>query len=247
MSVKLKPDIFNGSVPLREFLSQFNLIACANHWDERTKTVVLISCLRGEARTVLEGIQNLEDLDFVALKTKLELRYGEAQSAQAYYTQFTNRKQKFGESAASLGSDIERLARLVYPELTDAVRDKFACAQFISALTDGFVKRTIQLEGITSLRFAIERAKTIRIIQENSFGHKKDFQNSKERRKESENGKEGENNKEKREKEDGKGKFSKNKNGVKFGNKRECWECGKEGHFRSECPGKAGTEMGNKE
>ncbi|KYM95035.1 hypothetical protein ALC62_14335 [Cyphomyrmex costatus] len=34
--------------------------------------VVLILCLRGEARTVLKGIQNLEDLDFVALKTKLE-------------------------------------------------------------------------------------------------------------------------------------------------------------------------------
>jgi len=44
------------------------------------------------------------------------------------------------------------------------VREKITCAQFISALTDGLIKRTLQLEGINSLKVAIERSVEI-IIQ----------------------------------------------------------------------------------
>jgi len=82
-------------VPLREFFAQFNLIARANRWEEKTKTAVLVSYLRGKARTVLESMQNLENLQFEELKSKLEMRFGETHSLQNYYSQFTNRKQKF--------------------------------------------------------------------------------------------------------------------------------------------------------
>jgi len=46
---------------------------------------------------------------------------------------------------------------------------KIACAQFISALTDGLIKRTLQLEGVNSLKAAIERSVAIKVIQQNSF------------------------------------------------------------------------------
>lgn len=59
------------------------------------------------------------------------------------------------------------LSRLA--ECTPAVQDKIACAQFVSALTDSFLKRTLHLEGIISLKTAIEKSIAIRIIQENSF------------------------------------------------------------------------------
>lgn len=58
---KLKPDNFDGSVPLREFFTQFHLIARANGWSNSVKTVVLASCLRGKARSVLDGIFEIED------------------------------------------------------------------------------------------------------------------------------------------------------------------------------------------
>jgi len=108
-----------------------------------TKAAVLASCLRRKAR-VLESVQNLENLDFSELKLKLELCFGEAQSLQNYYFQFTNRKQKFGKSIASFGSDIERLSQLADLEFSDLIRDKVACAQFVSALSDEFVKRALQ-------------------------------------------------------------------------------------------------------
>ncbi|KYN11271.1 hypothetical protein ALC57_16583 [Trachymyrmex cornetzi] len=194
-------------------------------------------------------MQNLETLRFEELKSKLEMRFGETQSLQGYYSQFTSRRQKFGESIASLGSDVERLSQSAYPECPDIVRDKIACAQFVSALSDGFVKRTLQMEGITSLRVAIERAKTIKLIQENSFQHRNENNFSRE-------GKKGENFRFKKEEKDqdkdadkdkekkfNKNGFKKSEKGIDFKkfrkeNGKECWECGKEGHFRSECPGR---------
>jgi len=116
----------------------------------------LVSSLREKAREILESVQDLENLSYDELKSKLELRFGETHSSQNYYSQFTNRRQKFEENIASLGSNLERLA---YP----------ACAQFVSALSDRFVNRTLQLERVISLREAIVRAKTIKLIQKNNF------------------------------------------------------------------------------
>jgi len=60
---------------------------------------------------VLESVLDLENLSYDELK----LRFGEIHSLQNYYSQFTNRRQKFGENIASLSSDLER-SQLAYPE-----------------------------------------------------------------------------------------------------------------------------------
>ena len=128
--------------------------------------------MRGKARAVLESVQNLENLDFSELKSKLELRFGEAQLLQNYYSQFTNRKQKFGENIASFGSDIGRLSQLAYPECSDSIRDKVRAVRlrFIRQIR----KESASVKGATFVRIAIERAKAIKLIQENSFQYKKE-------------------------------------------------------------------------
>jgi len=219
--VKLKPDTFDGTVPLREFLTQFNLIARINAWSDAVKAVALASSLRGKARAVLDGISEIESLKFEELRSKLELYFEEGHLAQTYYTQFTNRRQKSFKDLAALDSDIERLSRLAYPECTKEVRDKIACAQFIAALSDGFIKRTLQLEGVNSLRTALERAMAIKAIQGNSFVKGNDFRREKgkskfiDKNREDKEGIGGKNNKFQRE---GKSLF-----------KKECWQCGEPG------------------
>lgn len=113
---KLKPDIFDGTAPLREFFSQFELIARANRWSDATETIALASNLRGKARSILETVEDIEYLEFSELKSKLELPFGEGHLFHSSYSQFVNRRQKFGEDLAALGSDLERLSRLAYPE-----------------------------------------------------------------------------------------------------------------------------------
>jgi len=88
-----------------------------------------------------------------------------------------NRRQKSFEDLASLGSDIERLSRLSYLECTKKVWDKIACAQFITAWSDGFIKRTLQLEGIVSLKSALEKVMAIKAIQGNNFIKKNEERN----------------------------------------------------------------------
>ncbi|XP_071652338.1 uncharacterized protein [Temnothorax longispinosus] len=224
LGFKLKPDTFDDSTPLREFLSQFLLIARANNWDDASKSVALAASLRGKARTVLESVKNLDNLCFEELKSKLETCFGEGGLSQNFYTQFTGRKQRNGEDLASLGSDLERLSRLAYPECSFSVRDKIVCAQFVSALSDGFLRRTLQLEGVTSLKTAVERAKAIKIIQGNSFERKREYFG---KNFENVEGKVGE----KKEGEDG-------KDSAPRGSCRtnQCWSCGETEHFRSECP-----------
>jgi len=188
----------------------------------------LASNLRGEARSVLESIEKLEGLEFSELVSKLELRFGENLNAQNYYTQFTSRKQNFGEDFAALGADLERLSRLVYSECPLNVRDKIACAQFVSAISDSFIKRTLQLEGITSLRLAIERAKAIKIIRADEFQRKRNFK--------SQSGFDRGNGEWKKEEKNGKEKGKSGSSNLKNKNPKECWKCGGKGHFRVNCP-----------
>ena len=234
---KIKPDTYDGGVPLREFLSQFSLIARANGWDDAAKSIALASSLRGRARAVLKTVEDLENLNFAELTSKLELLFGEGNSTQNYYSLFTSRKQKFGEDLASFGAEIERLSRLAYPECPYSVRDKIACAQFVSALSDNFVRQTLLLEGFSSLKLAVERAKVVKTIRRENFSYYngKNFASS------------GNKNFEKQERNDArkeeggavggseKAKIEKRKDWrdkkSAAGRPRECWTCGKTGHF----------------
>jgi hypothetical protein len=46
-------------------------------WSDSIKTVVLASCLRGKTHSVLDGIPEVENLEFEESKSRLELRFGE--------------------------------------------------------------------------------------------------------------------------------------------------------------------------
>jgi len=136
-----------------------------------------VSCLREKAQAVLECVVILRAS--IRIKTKIRITVGEVYLVQSYYSQFTNRRQKSGEDEATLDSDIERLSQLAYPECSHQVRDKIACAQFISVLSNRFVRRTLQLEGIIYMKMAVQRTMAVKVIQESNFERDKEYKNDK--------------------------------------------------------------------
>jgi len=132
------------------------------------------------------------------------------------------------------------------------LRDKIACAQFILALPNGFVKRTLQLENITSLKTAVQRAMTVKVIQENNAfgikgGQRQKFKFYTEKGFEKNNlerSKDGERKKEQGRKTVKQGKATSrfNREGRK---KKECWQCEAKGHFRYKCPVDVTKQKGN--
>ena len=69
LGYNLKPDIYDGTTPLFEYLNQFNLIARSNSWNDEKKMVDLAASLRNKAKSVLSSFKDTETLD---LKTLLE-------------------------------------------------------------------------------------------------------------------------------------------------------------------------------
>jgi len=116
-----------GGVSLHEFLSQFDF---SNGWGNSVKPVALASSL-GKARAILNEIAEIKSITFSKLRTKLEIRFSKEHSAQSFYLQYINRKQKFNEKLTFLKTDIEHLAYLAYREYFFEVQDKITCAQFI--------------------------------------------------------------------------------------------------------------------
>lgn len=103
-----------------------NLNSLANKWNDFSKSVALISYLRGKARVVLDGVTDLEKLNYVELKSNLEFRFGEGHLALTYYSQFTNRRQKFGKDLIELRADLECLSHLAYPECSHKIQIKLS-------------------------------------------------------------------------------------------------------------------------
>ena len=73
------------------------------------------------AMTVLSNLSADRHSDYRALVTALENRFGTAHQAQLQRMKLRNRTRRREESLAELMEDIERLARLAYPDAAPAM------------------------------------------------------------------------------------------------------------------------------
>jgi len=118
----------------------------------------------------------------------------------------------------------------------------------IRVCAGSFVRKTLQLEGITSLKMAVQKAMTVKIILENNSEREKDHKdynrrsfegkNINFRRRKYDSGKEEKvvnKNKENGFNKNYKGSFAK-KEGEQGKFVKECWQCDSTGHFRADCP-----------
>lgn len=114
-SVKLKPQFYDGTEDLDEYLSQLEILADLNCWNYETKSLYLAGSLKGDARTLLTELSSLQRRDYDSLVQVLTLRFGSLNRAEIYKANSQTRVKRRDETISELAQSIKKLTRQAYP------------------------------------------------------------------------------------------------------------------------------------
>lgn len=166
----LKPGSYDGSSAWSLYERQFNMISKVNGWSPSQKAANLTASLSGPALVVLGSLSDSDSENFDSICAALKLRFGEEHLSKLYFTQFENRRQGPKEDLASLGNDIERLARHSLTDCAEKARDQIARAKFINAIRNPELRYHLRLAAPTSLHEAIIKGLELEAINEADLG-----------------------------------------------------------------------------
>lgn len=150
-NMKIKPQTYSGSSDFEEFLSQFEITCEINSWQYREKSLYLANCLTGEARSLLNELDNEGRRDYKTLVEKLTNRFGSINRSEIYRTQLKSRVKNKGETIPELAQAIKKLVRQAYPGVNKDVIETLSLDNFIDALTDSDIRMRLRELGPKSL------------------------------------------------------------------------------------------------
>lgn len=153
-----KPPVFDGRTPWDAYITQFEIAAEINDWKEAEKAAFLATGLKGQATTVLSNLPTESRAHFPSLVAALESRFGNRRQAELHRMKLRSRVRRRDESLPELAEDVERLARLAYPDATVTVLETLSKDQFIDALMDDELRLRVAQARPTSLRAALGTA-----------------------------------------------------------------------------------------
>ncbi|CAC5420623.1 unnamed protein product [Mytilus coruscus] len=132
--VNMKPQPYDGTDDIEEYLGQFQILAEVNGWDYNTMSLCLASSLKGGARAILNELNEFKRRDFDSLVDALHSRFGSVHRSEIFRAQLQTRVRKDKESLSALSQDIKKMTRCAYPGAPSSVTDILALDQFIDAL-----------------------------------------------------------------------------------------------------------------
>ena len=150
-----RPGSYDGRSSWDAYHTQFKMLARINGWREEEKATYLAVSLKGPALTVLNNMSPESLYSYDALVSALETRFGSAHQAELHRVRFKARTRRRDEDLPELAEDIERLARLAYPQTTQSMLDLLAKDQFVDSLPDEDMRLRIQQSRPSSLREAL--------------------------------------------------------------------------------------------
>ena len=110
------------------------MLAEVNKWSDGEKATFLAISLRGPALTVLTNLPPEGCRTYTTLVAALDKRFGTALQTELNQMKLQSWAKKPDESLQELAGDVERLARLAYPDATDDMLDIIVKDQFLDAL-----------------------------------------------------------------------------------------------------------------
>ncbi|CAC5418452.1 unnamed protein product [Mytilus coruscus] len=156
--VKCKPATYDGISSWIDYKSHFDMVALVNNWTENQKGLYVAVSLRGQAQAVLGDLPTDVRSNFVTLVNALEERFALTSQTELYRVQFRERKQKASETLPEMGQAVRRLSNLAYPTSPRKVRETLAKDQFIDGLFDSEMRLKIKQSRPINLDEAIRLA-----------------------------------------------------------------------------------------
>ena len=209
-----KPEIYDGTNPVNEYLTHFEEVSRINGWSSEMKRNYLGVSLRGAAQALLHDV-GPDCVTYNDLVKFLRQRFQPDEQRALYKVQLKNRRRKPGEKLDELAQSILKLARNAFPHAPNEWRETAAKDQFIEALTDADLRRQVYSMFPKTLNDALAGA-----VQLEAFYQDERSRNS---RKQIVRTVEGAN-------------VSDQSQHEFKGSIGPCWECGLMGHYRSRCP-----------
>ena len=157
---------YDGRSAWEAYRTQFEMLSRVNCWSEEEKATYLAVSLKGPALTVLSNIPRDNLYDYASLVSALESRFGSSHQAELHRIKLKNRTRKREESLAELAEEVERLARLAYPEATPDMLELLTKDQFIDAIADdGDMRLRLRQSHPKGLREALQTALELEAFQ----------------------------------------------------------------------------------
>ena len=130
--LRLEP--YDGSTSWPEYFVYFEQMIEFQGWGPREAAMVLGLSLRGAARTVLVSLAPHQRADLRQLTGALRQSFCPPEQVHLHQAELKGRKRRRGESMAELGRDIARLVNLAYPQADMATRETLSINAFLDAL-----------------------------------------------------------------------------------------------------------------
>jgi hypothetical protein len=140
----MRPQTFDGSEDLEEYLAQFDILAEIKGWDYASKSLYLAGSLKWGARALLSELNHAQQREYDALVRVLSSRYGSVNRAEMFRAQLQTCVRSKDESLPELTQSVKKLTRLSYPSAPVSVTDILALDHFINSLSDADMRLRIR-------------------------------------------------------------------------------------------------------
>ena len=152
-----RPEVFDGTRPINEYLTHFEEVARVNEWSLELKRKYLGVSLRGAAQTVLYDF-NAECKTYEELVKFLRNSFQPDEQEALYKVQLRNRRRLPGESLNDLAQAIRQLTRNAYPKAPVEWHETVAKDQFIETLPERELRHQVYSMFPKTLNDALARA-----------------------------------------------------------------------------------------
>ncbi|MGH0124721.1 UNVERIFIED_CONTAM: hypothetical protein FKN15_013040 [Acipenser sinensis] len=141
----IKPGKCNGTSDWETYTTKFQVIAQVNGWTASEKTAHLVAALDGPAEQALLDLPYGQELEFEALCTALQRRFGKRSSELELRDQLYARRREAGEKLGVLDADIEQLACRAFKGVPLELTVQLALDLFIRGLFPSELRRHAHL------------------------------------------------------------------------------------------------------